>query len=244
MTKLILIDDMQSINDWQEEVFTKIINNIISAEDGKKKTEKIAVIKIDATALLKMDIEKLLSGDEKQLSDDEKQLSDDEKSAIHTFVKLLPKKEDNIEGKENNDDKDNSVFVIDYRWNNSPESDDKSGLICAKALGEKFSEKNNIKIILVSSKIHEVDIKEENIIWCKRPFFERTDKNTVKPDNGTTTDNDTVVERLEIKDWENSRDETKKQIFAMCRSCYIKYQFIGCVMACCYSFLKKEKEEK
>lgn len=239
MTKLILIDDMQSINDWQEEVFTKIINNIPSAKDEKKKTNNIAVIKIDATALLKMDIEKLLSGDEKQLSDDEKQLSDDEKSAIHTFVNLLPKKEDNIEGKENNDDKDNLVFVIDYRWNNSPESDDKSGFICAKALGEKFSEKDNIKIILVSSKIHEIDIKEENIIWCKRPFFERTEKNTVKPDNGTTTDNMSVVERLNIKEWANDSDKIKSQIYSMCTSCYIKYQYIGCVVACCYSFLKK-----
>lgn len=228
MTRLILIDDMQAINDWQKKVFAQIIKNINPSKD--ESNEKIAVI--DATQL-SSNMKELLRDESsvvKKFLRDES-LSGDEKSIIDKFVESLLSKIENY-----NEDKDNLVFVIDYRWDNSPDSDDKSGLICAQVLGRTYKDKSNVKIILVSSKIHEVGIKEENIIWCKRPFFERTEENTVKPDNGTTTDNSSVVERLNIKEWANESDEIKRQIYSMCTSCYIKYQFIGCVMACLYSF--------
>ena len=228
MIRIILIDDMKEINNWQKKVFGQIIENI---KDLKIEINA-AIAVIDATQL-SSNMEKLLVNESnvvKKFLDDES-LSGDEKSIIDNFVKLLLSKIESC-----NEDEDNLVFVIDYRWNNSTDSDDKSGLICAQVLGKTYKDKSNVKIILVSSKIHEVKIKEENIIWCKRPFFEILDENPVKPDNGTTTDNSSVVERLNIKEWADNQDEIKKQIYTMCTSCYIKYQFIGCVMACLYRF--------
>lgn len=231
MTRLILIDDMQAINEWQKKVFEQIIKKINRSEDESKED----IVVIDATQL-PSNMKELLRDESsvvKKFLRDES-LSGDEKSIIDKFVELLLSKIENY-----NKDKDNLVFVIDYRWDNLPDSDDKSGLICAQVLDKTYKDKSNVKIILVSSKIHEVQIKEENIIWCKRPFFEFIDENTAKPDNGTTTDNMSVVERLNIKEWANDSDEIKSQIYSMCTSCYIKYQYIGCVVACCYSFLKK-----
>lgn len=230
MTRLILIDDMQAINDWQKKVFEQIIKNINLSKDESKED----IVVIDATQL-SSNMKELLRDESsvvKKFLRDES-LSGDEKSIIDKFVELLLSKIKNY-----NKDKDNLVFVIDYRWDNLPDSDDKSGLICAQVLDKTYKDKSNVKIILVSSKIHEVQIKEENIIWCKRPFFEFIDENTAKPDNGTTTDNMSVVERLNIKEWANDSDEIKSQIYSMCTSCYIKYQYIGCVIACLYSFLQ------
>lgn len=212
MTKLIFIDDMKEINEWQKKVFETIIKNIEESEGS-------SVITLDAKELLK----------------------NNTTEGKVDWTKLI----DEVRKKARQQDDDNLVFVIDYRWKNSPGSKDASGLACAEGLAEQYKDKDNVKIILVSSKIHEVEIKDKNIIWCKRPFFEikkNVIKENVKPDNGLTTDTSSVVKSVGIQAWASVSDKTKKEIYAMCTSFYIKYQFIGCVMAC-FILLKKRMKK-
>lgn len=205
-TKLIFIDDVVAINNWQVEVFEQIVKNINASRDIKIDT-------IDAS---------LKGGSEGSCSN----------SVASKIINLIT----------NQKEFDAFILVIDFRWDNCENSTDTSGLECAEQISEyvKSNNINNIKIILVSSKIHEIpNEKDKNIIWCKRPFFEYTTDDTVKPDNGTTTDRDNVIQQLQIEKWCEG-DDIQKQIYEMCRSNYIKYQFIGCVIACAYELFTTE----
>lgn len=203
-TKLIFIDDVVAINNWQVEVFEQIVENINASRD-------IKIGKIDVI---------LKDGSEGSGSN----------GVASEIINLIT----------NQKEFGAFILVIDFRWKNCENSTDTSGLECAEQISEyvKSNNINNIKIILVSSKIHEIpNEKDKNIIWCKRPFFEPTTDDKVKPDDGTTTDRDNVIQQLQIEKWCEG-DDIQKQIYEMCRSSYIKYQFTGCVIACAYEYLQ------
>lgn len=210
-TKLIFIDDVVAINNWQVEVFNKIVSNI-----NNSIVNGLIDIEIDTIDVGSKD------GSEGSCSN----------GVASNIIKLIT----------NQKEFGAFILVIDFRWDNCENSTDTSGLECAEQISEyvKSNNINNIKIILVSSKIHEIpNEKDKNIIWCKRPFFEPTTDDKVKPDNGTTTDRDNVIQQLQIEKWCEG-DDIQKQIYEMCRSNYIKYQFIGCVIACAYELFTTE----